>query len=167
MKAASPRVTSYHLTHSLVSELLHLVSLPSWPLTLIRAKFAPFSLSFLTHHFPLLSPEISLLLLSLSSPACVLPTQDSGRQTAPESLLSACETCSLWPGLAHPDERGRDSPHTGETLVSPRWEIYKNDSGSDLMLCSGWKSYHPSTLICTFLPPREAPREQAEAADFY
>lgn len=132
-------------------------------------KVFPFSLSFLPHHFPLPSPEISLLLPPLSSPICVLPTRDGGRQTAAESLLSACETCSLWPDwltLIGDRWRGRDSPHTRETWVSPKWEIYKEDSSSHLVSCSGWKSYHPSTLICTFLLPREAPLGMGGGSSF-
>ena len=108
-------------------------------LALIRARFSPFSLSFLPHHFPLISPEISLLLPALSSPIRVLPIRDGGRQTAAESLLSACETCSLWPGLAHPDGRrveGERFPsHRGDLGLSQM--IYKDDSSSNLMSCSG------------------------------
>ena len=128
-------------------------------LALTRARLSPCSLPFLPHHFPLASPEISLLLPPLSTPIHVLPTRDGGRQTAAESLLSACEACSLWPGLAHPDgprvEGERFPSHRGDLGLSQM--IYKDDSSSNLVSCSGWKSHHPSTLVCTFLPPREAP----------
>ena len=39
---------------------------------------------------------------------------------------------------------------------SPRPEIYEADTGSNLMLCSGWKSDCPHILTFIFLPPREA-----------
>lgn len=151
-------MTSYHLT--LASVLLHLVSPPSWPLTLIRARFSPslclFSLT--------ISP--SPLLKSLYfSPLCPLlfvsypPEMVDVRQ--PQNLSSRlvrpAHSGRDWLTLMGDRWRGRDSPHTRETWVSPKWEIYKEDSSSHLVSCSGWKSYHPSTLICTFLLPREAP----------
>ena len=104
---------------ALVSVLLHLVSLPSWPLTLIRARFSPFSLSFLPHHFPLLSPEISLL-LSLSSPACVLPS----------------ETVNVRQPQNHSSQLVRPAPSGWQQLTlmgdEPRWErlsSYPTDLG--------------------------------------
>ena len=56
-------------------------------------------LSFFTHHFPF----VPFPLLKSTTSLSVLSTWECGRQLATASLLSACETCSLWLAMAHLD----------------------------------------------------------------
>ena len=112
-------------------------------------------------------PLLKSLHFSLSSPF----ERVDGAATA--SLLSVCETFSLWPAQAHLDGWPAEEGEAHLTPCrpcpgAPHWlEIYERGAGSNLISCSDWKSDPPHILSCIFLLPREVPWGQAEAADFY
>lgn len=169
MKAASPRVTSYHLTHSLVSELLRLVSLPSWPLALIRAKFAAFSLSFLPRHFPL------SLLKSLYF-SCLCPLQ---LVSYPPETVDVRQPQNHSSQLVRPAHSGRDwltlmgDSSGGEIPLTPGrpWSLPDGRFTRMIAVQTSCRAVagSPITPVLSVLSCRQEkpPWEQAEVADFY
>ena len=85
----------------------------------------------LPHLCPFPSPGISLLLLSLFFPTSLSVLRE-WRQAATASFFSACETRSLWPALAHPDQWQAEveeaclglcrSSSSGLSLMGDLWE---------------------------------------------
>ena len=101
----------------LVSASPRLVSLPFWPLWASIPSFryqyphsgnaSLHSLSFFPHHFPFPlcpfpSPDIALLLLSLSSPTSLLSFREGGSQAATASFFSAWDTMLPLAGTCSP-----------------------------------------------------------------
>ena len=87
-------------------------SLSSLPFVLFPSPFSLSPLSFsLSWNFSLLR--------SLSFLTSVLSFWESGHQTATASLLPACETCSLWPAVAHLDGWQAEVGEARLTLCKP------------------------------------------------
>ena len=160
-----------------------MVSLPSCPLGAsvlsLRQHFSsplcPFSLTTFPFPFcPFPSSEISLHLLSLSSPTSVLFFQESGRRAATASHLAAYGTMLPLAGSSSPSRvtsrGGRGSPHTMHTLVQGALP-----DGGFMRMIAVQTSYHVvagSPIIPIFSPLFSCHQEKshwewAEAADFY
>ena len=121
-----------------VSASSHLVSLPSWSL---GPQF-PYSSNGLSFAFSFTIPfslSWNTLLLCLSSHLSVLSFQESGHQAATASLLSACDSMSLWLAMAH--LHGWQAV-VGEACLAPcrLWSSRHSGTG-DLWACQRFKSH--------------------------